>query len=60
MFPSKAVKVGACTTDMETGTYYFYLGDNVGETRLRWFGHVQMTDSDIRQRMLNMELPGRN
>ncbi|KAK3533410.1 hypothetical protein QTP70_019490, partial [Hemibagrus guttatus] len=36
------------------------LGDKVGETRLRWFGHVQRRESEyIGRRMLDMELPGR-
>ena len=36
------------------------LGDKVREARLRWFGHVQRTDSEyIGRRMIKMELPGR-
>ncbi|KAK3517427.1 hypothetical protein QTP70_010672 [Hemibagrus guttatus] len=36
------------------------LGDKVREARLRWFGHVQRSESEyIGRRMLDMELPGR-
>ena len=37
-----------------------HFGDNVRETRLRWFGHVQRGGSEyIGRRMIKMELPGR-
>ena len=41
------------------GTKTGMLGEKAREARLRWFGHVQRTDSGyIGRGMLEMELPG--
>ena len=36
------------------------IGDNAGEARLRWYGHVQRRNTEyIGKRMLCLELPGK-